>query len=120
MIVPGDLVFFLVTYWLNLNTAPLPKLLHFHKLLAALCQLAGWNASGGPKEAERNTSVWQNIRDLLSKSSTLEYACSAALVCRSILTKFEKNQVKKDPIQFIDVDIAVATVSYCWLIVNDP
>lgn len=92
MIVPGDLVFFLVTYWLNLNTAPLPKLLHFHKLLAALCQLAGWNASGGPKEAERNTSVWQNIRDLLSKSSNLEYACSAALVCRSILTKFEKNQ----------------------------
>lgn len=94
MIVPEDLVIFLVSYWLNLSVSPLPKMLHFHKLLAALCQLAGWNASDSRKESEGNTSVWQNIRDLLSKSSNLEYACSAALVCRSILAKFEKKQVK--------------------------
>lgn len=93
MIVADDLVLFLISHWLNLNVPPLPKMLHFHKLLSALCQLSGWNASSR-KEGEGNTTVWQNIRDLLSKSSNLEYACSAALVCRSILAKFEKNQVK--------------------------
>lgn len=42
LIVPADLVGLLVSYWLDdLNASAVSKLLHFHKLLRFLCQIAG-------------------------------------------------------------------------------
>jgi hypothetical protein len=42
LIVPDDLALLLITYWLSLEPpAPLPSLVHFHKLLAFICNLAG-------------------------------------------------------------------------------
>ena len=101
LIAAQDLILLLVSYCLNLNSPPLPKMLHFHKLLRALCTFSDLSALDAPASETSPTadnpfsSWWQNIHDLLTKSCDLEYACSAALVCRSVMAEFEKNKINE-------------------------
>ena len=45
---------------------------------------------------------WQNLREILSKSTNLEQACCAALVVRSIMAEFEKQKISRVIIVFLD------------------
>ena len=114
LIVPDDLALLLITYWLSLEPpAPIPSLVHFHKLLAFICNLAGTPSIAfsqyfvkfieklnqlGLEDvviSDRPSSWWQKIGEILSKSTNLEQASCAAFVCKSVTMQFEKKRLFK-------------------------